>query len=170
MLRIRQYDLHDAPAIAQLFYETIHSINRKDYSEEEVRAVAPEVPDADIWHLRMSQRHTLVAEDNSQILAFAELESDGHLDMFYCRADAVGRGIGRQLYRTVEAQAAELSIVRLFAEVSITARPFFERCGFSIVQQQIVVRQGIKLTNYVMEKRLRAAPRTGAYGSKCHTT
>lgn len=36
---------------------------------------------------------------------------------------------------------------------SITARPFFEKRGYRVVRAQQVERQGLYLTNYVMEKR-----------------
>lgn len=40
------------------------------------------------------------------------------------------------------------------ADVSITAKQFFERKGFEVVQQQTVVRQGVELTNFKMKKSL----------------
>ena len=43
--RIRYYEAEDALQIARLFYETVRSVNRADYSEEQVQAWAPEVPD-----------------------------------------------------------------------------------------------------------------------------
>ncbi|MBV8361872.1 MAG: GNAT family N-acetyltransferase, partial [Deltaproteobacteria bacterium] len=92
---IRDYNRSDAAAITRLFYETVRNVNLQDYSEQQVCAWAPAVPDSQIWHSRMSERCTLVAEENGQIIAFAELESDGHLDMFYCRKDAIRRGVGR---------------------------------------------------------------------------
>ncbi len=150
---IRDYCRYDAPAITRLFYETVRLINRQDYSDEQVRAWAPVIPDPQIWHSRMSERCTLVAEENGEIIAFAELERNGHLDMFYCRKDVVRRGVGRSLYRAVELKAIELGLERIFAEASITARPFFEHCGFSIVCKQTVMRSGVELSNFVMGKR-----------------
>jgi GNAT superfamily N-acetyltransferase len=143
---IRPYRRSDVCAIARLFYETVHSANLKDYSEEQVHAWAPELPDTEIWHSRMIHRCTLVTEESGQIIAFAELERNGDLDMFYCRHDFIGRGVGRQLYHNVELMALGLGLKRIFTEASITARPFFERCGFSILQQQTVMRNGIGLT------------------------
>jgi GNAT superfamily N-acetyltransferase len=151
---IRNYEQRDAPAIVRLFYDTIRSVNLKDYSEEQVRAWAPEVPDAEIWHSRMINRCTLLAEQDGEVVAFAELEFTGHLDMFYCRKDAVGRGVGLRLYRGVEAKDLQLGLQRIFAEVSITARHFFERCGFVIRQEQIVARRGVEMTNFEMYKDL----------------
>lgn len=151
---IRDYRRSDAAAITQLFYETIHSVNLEDYSERQVEAWAPEVPEVEAWHSRMIQRTTLVAEETGQVMAFAELESDGHLDMFYCRHDIIGRGVGRSLYQAVETRALGMGLGRIFTEASITARPFFARCGFSMVQEQTFVRRGAEMRNFRMEKLL----------------
>lgn len=35
---------------------------------------------------------------------------------------------------------------------SITAKPFFQQRGYRVVKEQKVIRQGIALMNYVMEK------------------
>ena len=152
---IRAYSRGDAAAITRLFYETVRSVNSKDYSEHQVRAWAPAAADPEIWHSRMIQRCTLVAEENGEVLAFAELERNGHLDMLYCRKDVIGQGIGRLLYEEVEAEAIRLGLDRIFGEASITARAFFKRRGFSVVGEQTVSRGGIELSNFRMEKRLR---------------
>ena len=49
-VRIRSYEAGDAPALARLFYETIHAVNQADYSPEQLRAWAPEIPDPEAWH------------------------------------------------------------------------------------------------------------------------
>ena len=43
-------------------------------------------------------------------------------------------------------------VARYFSEVSITARPFYERMGFKVVNDQQVDMRGVTLTNFVMEK------------------
>lgn len=45
-------------------------------------------------------------------------------------------------------------IARLFTEASITARPFFTKCGFVLLASQRVEKHGQVLTNFRMEKRL----------------
>src|ERR671917_2531320 len=119
--RIRDYDAGDAPEIARLFYETVRTVNRADYSDEQVEAWAPSVPDPGEWHTRMAGRRTLVAEEGGEVVGFAELESDGRLDMLYLRKDAVGRGVGGRLYRAVEREARGRGLERIFTEASITA-------------------------------------------------
>ncbi len=154
MILIRDYERGDAGTIVQLFYDTIHAINRRDYTAEQVMAWAPEIPDALLWHKRMIARHTLVADQAGELLGFAELDPDGHLEMFYCRSDVVGRGVGWQLYEALEAKARTKGLRCIFAEVSITARPFFTRCGFNVIQERTVLRRGVALTNFKMTKSL----------------
>jgi putative acetyltransferase len=153
-IRIRGYAAGDASEIARLFYETVRSVNREDYSEEQVKAWAPGVPGPDEWHARMAARKTLVAEEGGEVVGFAELEEDGHLHMLYLREDAVGRGVGRGLYGAVEREAKAEGLRRIFTEASITARPFFERRGFRVVREQTVVVRGVAMTNFAMEKPL----------------
>ncbi len=154
--KVRAYRAEDAPEIVGLFYETVRSVNRADYTEEQVEAWAPRVPDAGEWHARMAGRRTLVAEEGDEVVGFVELEDDGHLDMLYLRKDAVGRGVARLLYDEVEREALTQGLGRIFTEASITARPFFERRGFKVVREQTVSRRGVGMTNFVMEKYLRS--------------
>ena len=154
MVIVRDYAGSDAGEICRLFYETVRTVNLGDYSPEQVRAWAPAPPDPEVWHARMSGRHTLVAEGSGEVVGFVELEEDGHLDMFYCRRDFVGRGVGSLLYAAVEERAGEIGLERIFTEASITARPFFARRGFAVLRPNSVVRQGVELVNFSMEKAL----------------
>jgi putative acetyltransferase len=46
---IRDYRSSDATAIVKLFYETVHLVNWRDYSPEQIEAWAPEIPDPEKW-------------------------------------------------------------------------------------------------------------------------
>ncbi len=48
-------------------------------------------------------------------------------------------------------KAKQDKIIRVYAEVSITARPFFEKQGFIVTKEQTVLLEGVSLTNYKME-------------------
>ena len=54
----------------------------------------------------------------------------------------------------IVALANERDVSRLYSHVSITARPFFERFGFSVVNEQRISVRGQELINFVMERRL----------------
>ncbi|MEH2195199.1 MAG: GNAT family N-acetyltransferase [Nostoc sp.] len=151
---IRGYKISDTKEIMKLFYDTIHEINICDYTQEQVDAWATKNIDYEVWHKRLQAKLPYIAEKNGEIVGFGELEADGHIDCFYCHSKYQRQGIGSKLLIYIENTAKLQGIKRLYAEVSITAKPFFETKGFSVVREQQVERRGVWLKNYVMEKYL----------------
>lgn len=150
---IRDYQADDAQDLANIYYNTIHSYNSKDYSQEQVNAWAPESSlEKTGWAKKFEHTKPLVATCDNLIVGFAEFEQDGHIDCFYCHHHWIGYGIGSALMNAIFEKAKQKKITRIYAEVSITARPFFEKYGFITVKEQTVVLRGVQLTNYKMEK------------------
>ncbi|KOP27170.1 acetyltransferase [Hapalosiphon sp. MRB220] len=153
-MNIRKFHHQDTQEIMQLFYDTVHNINIRDYTQEQVDVWAPQYMDYQRWNEHLHSKMSYVAELDEKIIGFAQLEPDGHIDCFYCHKDFQRMGVGSKLLDTLQTQAEALGIKRIFAEVSITAKPFFERQGFQIINQQTVERRGVKLINYRMDKHL----------------
>ena len=151
-IEIRLFKPQDAEQIAQLFHDTVREINVRDYSTAQVKAWAPDDIHFKNWVEVCSSRFTYVADHQGTIAGFAELEPNGHIGCFYCHKNYQRCGVGSQLYRAIAAKAIELQIRRLFVEVSITAKPFFQRIGFIVVTEQKVGCRGETLANFVMEK------------------
>jgi putative acetyltransferase len=152
-IRVRPFRPEDSAAVGRLFYVTVHTVNARDYSPAELSAWAPKLPN-DEWALeRAKTRVVLVAEDDSGLLGFAELRPDaGSLDCLYVRHDAENRGVGTALLDELETQARDRGVTILRVDASITARPFFEHRGYTVIAEQQVERSGLKLRNFRMEK------------------
>jgi putative acetyltransferase len=162
---IRTYEPHDAAAVADVFYRSAREVALSDYSVDQVRAWVPARPDAARTHLRCSDgRLVLVATgEQGYVVAFIDLEPDGHIDRLFCAPEAVGQGIASQLYDAIEGAAREQRIGRLFTEASELARRFFERKGFIVLARQDKVLRGVPIHNYRMAKTLgQAHPDTPA--------
>ncbi|STX51056.1 GNAT family acetyltransferase [Legionella busanensis] len=154
-ITVRPYQEVDAPALAAIYYNTIHQVNSRDYSSEQINAWAPELSlQAERWKPKWKSIIPLVAICDEKAVGFAEFEPTGHIDCFYVHHSYQGQGAGKALMFEIEDKAKQEQIPRLYAEVSITAKPFFEKCGFVVVKQQQVLIRGYELTNYRMEKRL----------------
>jgi len=151
-LRLRQFRPEDTPILIDLFKDTVRRVNSRDYTPEQVRAWAPDEVDPARWAV-LIDRHTVVAEADDRVVGFTDLESDGHIDRFFVHADFQGQGVGRAMLTEVVAEAVRLGVYRLYAEVSITARPFFGRHGFALVAEQKVTVRGVPMANYRMERR-----------------
>ncbi|VTR94258.1 acetyltransferase : Glr3142 protein OS=Gloeobacter violaceus (strain PCC 7421) GN=glr3142 PE=4 SV=1: Acetyltransf_10 [Gemmata massiliana] len=152
-IRLRPFHPADVPALFTLFRDTVHRVNSRDYSPEQVRAWAPDEINPTRW-ATLADRFAVVVEIGGQPVGFADLEPDGHIDRFFVHADHQGCGIGGTIMHALVAEAARTGLTRLFAEVSITARPFFERHGFVVLVEQQVVIRGVALTNFRMERNL----------------
>ena len=151
MITLRPYRREDAPALLALFRDTIRRVNCRDYSPAQIAAWASDDIDTVRWFGRFAGRFVPVAEADGRPVGFAELEPDGQIDRVYVSADHQGLGIGRLLLSAVVAEARRVGLVRLFTEASITARPFFEARGFTVLAPQVVTLRGVEFVNYRME-------------------
>ncbi|OWK40348.1 putative acetyltransferase [Fimbriiglobus ruber] len=151
-MEIRHFRPDDIPTLVALFRDTIRRVNSRDYSPEQVRAWAPDDVDPARW-ATLTDRFTVVAEMGGHVAGFADLETDGHVDRFFVHADYQRQGVGRALLAALVAEAVRVGMGRLFAEVSITARPFFTRHGFSVLAEQVIQVRGVSMTNFRMERR-----------------
>lgn len=155
-IRLRRYGERDLPALAQLFYDTVHTVNAGDYDPQQLNAWAPGQIDAARWHETLEAHFSLVAEDGAGgLLGFADLdEAVGYLDRLYVHAAHQGKGVGAVLCTALETRACEAGCRAVTTHASVTARPFFEARGYRVLRAQQVERGGVTLPNFVMEKYL----------------
>lgn len=145
---LRPYRSEDCPSLAELFYQTVHTVNAQDYSPPQLDAWADGHPDLAAWDRSLSRHHTLVAVLDGRIVGFADMADNGYLDRLYVHKDYQGQGIASALCDALE-QAVSGPYE---THASLTARPFFARRGYQVVKEQQVERKGVLLTNFVMRK------------------
>lgn len=151
MISLRSYRTADLPAVCRLFYETVHSVCSADYSERELDAWAPEKVDVAAWNRALRESLCVVATAGGEIVGFANLAGD-YLDRVYVHKHWQRRGIGSAMVDALERAAQKRGIHGLYTDASITAKAFFQAKGYRVVTPQKVVRGGVVLTNYRMEK------------------
>ncbi|OOB90833.1 GNAT family N-acetyltransferase [Rathayibacter sp. VKM Ac-2630] len=149
-VEIRPYSEADAPATLAVFLAAVTETASADYSPEQVRAWAGE-RDLPAWHAAMRGRGAVVATIGGAVVGFSDVQPDGYIDMMFVAPRFLRRGVAHALLAYVESVAGT---PELRADVSITARPFFERHGFAVVAEQHPVRSGVELTNFRMVKQL----------------
>ena len=150
---IRPATPSDIPAIITLFKNTILAIDRGDYTGEQLAAWASDGAHLSRWQKRVTSQYFLVAA-SEEIIGFGSMDKNGHLDMLFVHHLHQRRGIAQLMLEALEKWAKYQGIARITTEVSITAKPFFERNGYEVVKQQEKHIHQIPLTNYQMEKQL----------------
>ncbi|MPY24662.1 GNAT family N-acetyltransferase [Shewanella sp. YLB-07] len=152
MLRIRDYQEEDCHELWELFYNTIHFVNIKDYSKSQVEAWASKEIKRSDWCSVLTKNNPFLAIVDGKVAGYSDLQSDGLIDHFYCNHEYQGKGVGSALMQYIFDESTSRGLSKLYAHVSMTAKPFFESFGFQIVAEQKVNVRGEKLTNYLMEK------------------
>jgi putative acetyltransferase len=150
-LTVRAYRPGDLDAVIAIFVGAVREVASKDYTPAQIDAWA--TVDRAEWEPWRLTRPTWIAELGDASAGFADLESDGHLDMMFVHPDYQRIGVATALLESIEAAARQRSILRIFTEASITARPFFERRGFRVIAARDEI-DGHVFTNYRMEKLL----------------
>jgi putative acetyltransferase len=152
-IKIRKLTEGDLIPCIRLFQETVHAINAKDYSPEQLNIWAPERinPEDNRW-LTLLENIALVAVIDGQIVGFGDITSTGHLDRLYVHKDYQGRQIATALLTELEKQASQKQISEITTEASITAKPFFEVMGYTNIKEQVKDVKGTKFTNFIMKK------------------
>lgn len=155
MNKIRPANLSDIPAFKELYKNTVLTVNRKDYTADEVEDWAS--CGDDITHLveLFEEQDYVVAEnENGVIVGFASVNYAGYIHTLFVHKDFQHQGIATSLYHYIELYAKEKGAKQLTSEVSITAKPFFEKQGFQVDEEQRRRANKLYLTNYKMSKQL----------------
>jgi len=154
-IQLRKCEAKDIPLLVELFRSTVWTINAQDYTQEQLEAWAPDSIDwsASSWQSLLST-NSYVATHADKIVGFANMTNQGYIDFFYVDHRSIRKGVGHALYTALENVASEKGLTKLTTESSITARPFFEKQGFTVIKKREVKRKQIFIERLVMEKAL----------------
>lgn len=155
-MHIRTFRNGDETALRAVFYSSVHTVACKDYTAGQLDAWAPHQYDAAQWGERIRGNQPFIAEIEGHIAAYADLQASGYIDHFFVAGTYAGRGVARVLMVHIHQAAASLGISQLFADVSLTAEPFFTKSGFVVEARQRVEVRGVVLANARMCKELAA--------------
>lgn len=144
---LRKYKSSDCKCLTELFYDTVHTVNAKDYTKEQLDAWAPYKVDLIEWDKSLSEHYSIVAVQDDIVVGFGDIDKSGYLDRLYVHKNYQRQGIATAVCNELEDAVNSFEI---FTYASVTAKPFFEKRGYKIVSEQRVVRNGVYLTNYKM--------------------
>lgn len=71
-MEIRRYKSVDLRQISRLFYETVHAVNIKDYTKEQINAWATGRIDLKEWDASFQRHITYVVTENDLVVGFGD--------------------------------------------------------------------------------------------------
>jgi len=147
-LVIREVRASDAEKICQLCADTVRNVNKRDYSQVQIDKWAGRLEGVERMRSRLKEQTGYVATYADKLIGVVTRTNDGYLDLFYIHAQHQREGIGTELMHKLLENLTNGTT--LISDVSITARPFFEKFGFQIVEQQTAEIDGISFVNFAM--------------------
>lgn len=155
-ITIRKYRIQDLSPVVRLFTDSVHELTAGAYDETQRFAWASRTPHLDTWRQRLESLETLVAEEGQDLAGFISYDDDGTIDLVFTAPNYARRGIASTLYHEAEQQLIAKGAKELRTEASVVAKPFFERHGFEVVDEQRVTVRGAQFLRYNMRKDLTA--------------
>lgn len=142
--------------LRNLYKKTVLIVNRKDYSQEEVEDWASCGDDISKISQMIGTHYFIVAVNQlSQIIGFSSITPQGYLHSMFVHKDFQGKNVATVLLEEIERYAASKGMIRITSEVSLTARPFFEKQGYVVEKEQKRQANKLSLTNFCMQKLLK---------------
>ncbi|MDR2039115.1 MAG: GNAT family N-acetyltransferase [Bacteroidales bacterium] len=150
---VRKAGKKDVKAIKNLYRNTILTVNKNDYSPEQLKYWCDKGKDVNVWEEQIGDQHFILAERQGKVTGFAAITPEGYLHSLFVHKDLQQQGIASMLLESIEKYARRNKIKQVITEVSITARPFFEKKGYATLAEQSVY-MGIDMTSYRMTKEI----------------
>ena len=133
---IRKYISLDIKEIAELFYQTVHNINAKDYTEEQLNVWSTGNIKLSTWNESFLKHITYIAIKNNIIVGFGDIDETGYLDRLYVHKEYQRQGIASAL-----CDELEKGFEKIMTHASITAKPFFLSRGYKVIKEQQVIKK-----------------------------
>ncbi|MDX6190721.1 GNAT family N-acetyltransferase [Flavobacterium sp. Fl-318] len=153
-MNFRKATLPDLKEMQELFVATIKSVCQKEYNEQQIEVWTSGVNNTERWIEVIEKQFVLLALIENKIVGYGTLKNANYIDFFYTHKDFQRQGIANNLLTRLELEAKKRSSKTITSDISITAKPFFEKKGFIVKAKQKNIRSGVELINYKMEKNL----------------
>ena len=153
-MKIRKYKQADSKEIYELFYNTVHSINLKDYTQEQVNVWAKKEVNLEAWNKSLLENYTIVVIKDEIIVGFGDMDDKGFLDRLYVHKDYQGQGVASLILNDLERHAKDNCLETITTNASVTLKPLLEKRGYITLKERTVEIKDHLLTNFHMVKKL----------------
>ena len=153
-LQIRKGVLSELSEIQNLFSETITFVCQNDYDQRQIEVWKSSIENLERCQSLIQNQYFIVAELKDKIVGFASLDKGNYIDVLFVHKDFQRMGIAQKLFVELENEVKRVNSFVLTSDVSKTVKAFFESNGFTVLAEQVQVRENVEIVNYKMQKEL----------------
>ncbi|MBS7229983.1 GNAT family N-acetyltransferase [Flavobacterium psychroterrae] len=153
-MNFRKATISDLQEMQEMYIETIKWVCKSDYNPLQINAWISSLDDTERWLKVIHSQFVLLAINDNKIVGYGTLKDGNYIDFFCVHKDFQRQKIADNIFNQLEAEAIRERSKTITADVSITAKPFFDKKGFAVKAKQKNIRLGVELINFKMEKEL----------------
>lgn len=142
----------DLPAITACFLQSIQRSCTGNYSPAEIAVWSETAEHSERWLSAIRDQYFLLVEVGESLAGFGTVKDGNYIDFMYLHPDFQGQGIASELLKKLESRALKSGTKVIRSDVSYTARPFFEKHGYTVLHKNENARKGQALVNFSVEK------------------
>lgn len=101
---IREYQSSDCKELVELFYNTVHTVNAKDYTKEQLNVWATEQVNLKTWNQSIQEHFSIVAVDDDIIVGFGDIDKSGYLGRLFVHLEYQRKGIATAICNRLESE------------------------------------------------------------------
>jgi putative acetyltransferase len=153
-ITLRQAHRNDLECLQAIYRQTIDHTCVNDYDPNQRHAWKLGTENLERWTAAIDTQYFIIAEVDGDPAGFGSLKDGVYIDFMYTSKDYLRQGIAQAIYDRLKNMALRLGTKILTADVSKTARPFFEKQGFAVAAENRNFIREAWITNFRMHKEL----------------
>jgi len=107
---LRRYQSADLEEVMKLYRDTIHAVNKIDYTAIQITAWVLRNTDKIKWDRSLLENYSIVAVKSGMIVGFGDISAENYLDRLYVHKNFQRQGIASAICEQLEKRAAQGTI------------------------------------------------------------
>ena len=154
-MNLRQISIKDQLELKKVYFDSIQSLDKKIYSQEQKSAWSSQAWDNPNFDKSITQGKGWLLSEQGIIVAFATRYPNNRIALFYCKGKFQRKGCGSILLQKLEDEAKKEKIDYLSTEASLISYKLFLKNEWEIIRKEKVIINNIFFERYKMIKNIK---------------
>ena len=151
-MNLRKITINDQLELKKIYFDSIQSLDKSMYSNEQKRAWASQAWDNPNFDKSITQGKGWLLSEEGIIIAFATRYPKDRISLFYCKGKFQRRGFGTLLLQKLEDEARREGLDSLSTEASLISYKLFLKYEWKIIRKEKITINNIFFERYKMIK------------------
>ena len=151
-MNLRQITIKDQIELKKVYFDSIQSLDKKIYSQEQKRAWSSQAWDNPNFDKTLTRGKGWLLSEKGVVVAFATRYPNDRVALFYCKSKFQRKGCGSKLLHKLEDEAKNEGLDSLYTEASLISYELFLKNEWKIIRKEKVIINNIFFERYKMTK------------------